>query len=276
DDTNYTVLALTLLEQYGKSFTRLAWADHFVRNLPPDATYTAERVAYRNLLDLRLPPASATYRNPYRDWIGAQIRADLYGYVSPGDPLSAAHMAWTDASVTHTRNGIYGAMWVAATLAETYTYPPAQAVRRALCVLPPRARLTCALRDAMADFDQGMTYEQAAAKLRVTWEESNQHHWCHVISNAVIVLNALLYGENDLGKTLSMAVLPGFDTDCNGATAGSILGLWLGSARLPSAWKDPMRGALQVSLAGMDNPSFTALAQRTVKCVRLSPTRENE
>lgn len=31
--------------------------------------------------------------NPYNDWIGAQIRADLYGWVCPGRPALAAKLA---------------------------------------------------------------------------------------------------------------------------------------------------------------------------------------
>ena len=61
-----------------------------------------------------LPPETARVRNPFREWIGAQIRTDLYGWVNPGDVLRAAEWAWRDAAVSHTRNGIYGAMYAAA------------------------------------------------------------------------------------------------------------------------------------------------------------------
>ena len=265
DDTNYTVLSLMLLDKYGKNFKQLEWADNFVRNLPPESTFTAERIAYRNLLDQIFPPKTAVDRNPYREWIGAQIRADMYGYISPGDPLGAAYMAWKDASVTHVKSGIYGAMWVAASLALAYVMPAADAVRRALGVIPVKTRFYRAMHQALCDFDGGMTFEEATAKVRAVYDEKSQHHWCHTISNALIVLNAILYGQNDLEKTLSMAVLPGFDTDCNGATAGSVLGLALGAKALDEKWTAPLHDHLDASLTGTDGFSIAELAQRTVK-----------
>ena len=268
DDTNYTYLALTLLEKYGRGFTSADWARHFVASLPPQETFTAERVAYPNPLELWDAPQTAMRHNPYREWIGAQIRTDLYGYVNPGDPLAAAEMANRDATVTHVRNGVYGAMWVSAAIANAYSMPAAQAIREALRVLPPRSRLRAALEEALEDFDGGMRWEDATRKLRKQWDEANRHHWCHVISNAVIVANAILYGKEDVGTTLSMAVLPGFDTDCNGATAGSILGASLGAKALPREWIGPMSDFLNVSLIGAQGQPFTELARRTVAFIR--------
>ncbi|MGC8781686.1 MAG: ADP-ribosylglycohydrolase family protein, partial [Anaerolineae bacterium] len=97
DDTNYTVAGLAIMRQHGPDFTSEDVARFWLQNLPILHTFTAERVAYRNFVNLIPPPASATHRNPYREWIGAQIRADFWGYAALGDPARAAEYAWRDA-----------------------------------------------------------------------------------------------------------------------------------------------------------------------------------
>jgi hypothetical protein len=114
DDLNFTMLALVLLERCGASFDTLDVAKVWLDYLPPGRIFTAERVAMRNLLDAYLPPVTATRRNPFREWIGARLRVDVYGWAAQGDPARAAAMAWQDARLSHTANGVYAAMFMAA------------------------------------------------------------------------------------------------------------------------------------------------------------------
>ncbi len=86
DDTDYTIVGLRLLELYGLEFTTEHVAAYWLSQFPYHQVYTAERIAYRNLVNGLKPPETATYLNPAREWIGAQIRADAFGYVCPGFP----------------------------------------------------------------------------------------------------------------------------------------------------------------------------------------------
>ena len=97
------------------------------------------------------------------------------------------------------------------------------------------------------------------------YDEHNQHHWCHTVSNALIVALALLYGEKDFGKTVCLAVGCGFDTDCNGATAGSVLGMVLGAAGIPEEWTRVFNGKLQTSIFGVGTAMIDDLAALTMK-----------
>ena len=97
-----------LIRKYGRDFTPYDVSRMWLDSQPKNAYCTAERVAFINFVKGFTPPASAVHKNPYREWIGAQIRADYFGYINPGRPEAAAEMAWRDACVSHVKNGIYG------------------------------------------------------------------------------------------------------------------------------------------------------------------------
>jgi ADP-ribosylglycohydrolase len=58
--------------------------------------------------------------------------------------------------------------------------------------------------------------------------------------------------------------MPGFDTDCNGATSGSVLGVMIGADRLPSKWIAPLNDTLLTGVAGYHRVSLTQMAEETV------------
>lgn len=64
DDLNYPLLGLLLLRRHGKAFTTGDVARVWLDELPPGRTFTAERVALRNLLTGLEPPHTARHRNP--------------------------------------------------------------------------------------------------------------------------------------------------------------------------------------------------------------------
>lgn len=268
DDTNYTATGLAICRQYGAGFTPDDVGRFWLGNLPILHVCTAERSAYRNLVAGLAPPESALFHNPYREWIGAQIRADFFGYVNPGQPERAADFAWRDASISHIRNGLYGEMWVAAMLAAAYVSDDLETVIRAgMAQIPAQCRLQEALEHMLGLHGSGATYEQAVADLRSRWDENSGHHWCHTVSNAELVAIALLWGEKDFGKTICYAVMPGFDTDCNGATAGSVLGLMLGGTALPQQWIAPLSDTLLTGVAGYYKVSLTQMARETMELI---------
>lgn len=268
DDTNYTTVGLALMRRYGPAFTPEDVADFWLGNLPILHTCTAERVAYRNLVNEVPPPASATVRNPYREWIGAQIRADFFGYAAPGDPAKAAALAWRDACISHVKNGIYGEMWAAAMVAAAFTATsPRACIEAGLGEIPARSRLAEALRETLGWFDSGVAYDEAVERLHRAWDETRGHDWCHTISNAVVVAIALLWGEGDFGATVCRAVQPCFDTDCNGATAGSVMGALLGRATLPTAWTGVLNDTLHTGVAGYHTVRLADMTRHTLAVI---------
>ena len=80
----------------------------------------------------------------------------------------------------------------------------------------------------------------------------------------MIVTAALLYGGGDYGRSVCMAVETGFDTDCNGATVGSVLGMALGSACISDEWSRPINDTLYTSIFGVDKLSIKECARKTL------------
>ncbi|WP_406070375.1 ADP-ribosylglycohydrolase family protein [Micromonospora sp. NBC_01638] len=261
DDLNYALLALRVLETHGRDFTSADVAQAWLDWLPGGRVFTAERVAYRNLLLGFAPPQSARRHNPFREWIGAQIRTDLYGWVNPGRPDRAAELAWRDATVSHVRGGVHGAIWAAALAAAA---PVAGSVDEVLdageAVLPPRSRFTATVREARALGAGTDDWERVVDELYV---RHGHLHWVHVRNNAALVAAALAYGRGDLERSITAVVSGGWDTDSTGATVGAVTGALTGASGLPTRWVAPLHNRLASSIAGFDGIGFDELAERT-------------
>ena len=271
DDTNYTVMsALKIIEAHGKDFQPIDVAKCWMANQPKDAYCTAERVAFINFVNGYFPPVSAVRKNPFREWIGAQIRGDYFGYICPGDPEFAAEMAWRDASISHTKNGIYGEMFVAAMLACAAVCKDTRSVvLGGLAEIPATSRLYAQVMEIVAMYDAGKNENECFELFRSRYDEHDWHDWCHTISNALIVVISLLYCKLDFGKSVCDAVQAGFDTDCNGATVGSIVGMMIGAANIPDCWTAPFNNKVDTSIFGVGIVSVEALCDITMKHISM-------
>ena len=266
DDLNYTVVGLGIYEKWGSNFTSENVADYWLENLPILSTCTAERIAYKNFINGIYPPQSASYNNPYREWIGAQIRADFWGYINPGDPLKAAEFAWRDARVSHVKNGIYGEVWVSAMIALAFILDDAEKIiSESLKFIPSTSRLYSAIQTQLRNRRELSNAQLAIEDVHERWNENNPHDWCHTISNAEVVAMALLWGENDFEKTITLATTSAFDTDCNSATCGSIIGAMIGEKSIPTKWKNPLNDTLESGVRGYNKVKISELADRTLQ-----------
>lgn len=264
DDTNYVVIAQNIIEKYGRDFTSYDVSREWLECQGMNSYCTAERVAYCNFLNGYQPPESAIYKNPYREWIGAQIRGDYFGYINPGDPEAAADMAFRDASISHIKNGIYGEMFAAAMIAcAAVTNNIKDIIMGGLAQIPQTSRLYESVAGIVSDYENGVSQQRCFEKIHEMYDEYTEHGWCHTISNAMIVAAALLYGKGDYGKSICMAVETGFDTDCNGATVGSVLGMMLGE--IPEYWAEPIKDTLHTSIFGVGTVKITDMAKKTLK-----------
>lgn len=274
DDVDYPILGLHLMERHGAGITPAIVGNAWLSLFPYLQVYTAERAAYLNLLHNVPVELASTTRNPYREWIGALIRGDVFGWTHPGDPRAAMALAYQDASLSHVANGIYGELWSAALVAEAFRASSvAEAFEASLNHVPPRSRLAEALRDVLSMRRSGLTWDDALKRIQARY---SHYSWVHTISNAAVIAAGLLWGDDDYAATIGLTVMGGWDTDSNGATAGSVAGVVLGTAGLPDRFVAPLKDFTRSALFGFDNSRISDLAARTSAIARSGlpkPTR---
>lgn len=270
DDTNYVVLDQIIIGKYGKDFTAANVAEAWLEYQKKNAYCTAERVAFCNFVNGFKPPYSAMYKNPYREWIGAQIRGDYYGYIFPGDPEMASEAAFRDASISHVKNGIYGEMFVAAALAiAACTDNMTDILRGALAYVPATSRFYEEVSSVIDMYENGAEKDEVFAYIHEKYDEHTGYGWCHTNPNAMIVAASLLFGKGDYGKSICIAVETGFDTDCNGATVGSIFGMAHGIKSIPEYWTEPINDMLETTVFGLGTVKVSDRAKLTLEHIKL-------
>ena len=266
DDIEYVIAAYDILKTYGPEFTTADVAQFWLSHFAYGQVHTAEHIVYRNLVNGMPATEVAGYRNPFREWIGAQIRTDVYGYINPGQPRRAAAMAYRDALLTHRRNGLYGGMWAAALVAAAYVLEsPAAVIRAALAEIPPGSRFHEAISDVLSWYESGEDWETTLGRIQQThgayYRADEGFNWVQTIPNACLVALGLLHGEADFGQGIAVAVMGGWDTDCTGATVGSVLGVMKGAKALPAGWTAPLNDTLESYIPGYNRMGIRELAK---------------
>ncbi len=265
DDIDYTILGLKILETFDRDFSATDIGRMWQENFPYYSVFTAEAAAYRNLINDISPPETAYHRNPYREFIGAQIRADMWGYINPGDPKKAAEMAFRDASLSHTKNGIYGEMWASACIASAfYENEILDIILAGLEQIPEKSRLSKAIRQTIQWTTQFDDWEKVCDLII---EKFGHYDTVHVINNTCLIVMGLLMGKGDFGKSICITLMGGYDTDCTCATVGSILGARIGAGLLPSEWIAPLNNKADSFVTGFERSNILDLAKRTIQFV---------
>lgn len=289
DDIRYTVLGQVILREHGAGFASTHVAAHWMDRLPYRHVCTAETQAYRNMVmagdqfrGSHDPAAAAEWDartdwhwithhlNPYREWIGAQIRIDSYGYAAPGNPALAADMAWRDARISHVKNGIYGAMLCAAMIAAAFaTDDPIEIVEAGLAEIPSNSRLYHEMRQVI---DLCARHGNDFARFEAVIEDLHtllgHYNPVHTNNNAGVCVAALLLSGGDFHKGITLAVMGGWDTDCNGATVGSIVGAITGARRAPAHWTARLNDRLMSLIIDYHPVAISACARRALAIAR--------
>ena len=268
---NDTVLSLKVMQLHGWDFSSDDVGGEWLSSLPYRATLTAERQAYGNLVRGLSPPATATILNPFREWIGGTVRADLYGYVCPGDPAAAAMLAYRDATVSHTKNGVYGAMFVAAAIASAFGAQSAEEVVAAgMGEIPQRSRMWELLSSVVRQWRDGVEWQTVLAGVT---ERCKVYKRPHVLPNVGRLAIGLLYGDMDVRKTLCITVMCGSDPDCTAGAAGSIVGVRAGVGGIPEDFREAAGDRLPTAVLGFHDTRISLVAEAAEQILQGSPFR---
>lgn len=150
---------------------------------------------------------------------------------------TASRLADHGAHVMGWGDGADGAVFVAAMLSEAFFTPDlAPLIRKAQAVLPAdsayRRMIDDVVRWSAEQKDWRVTRQMLAKKYS---PEGNLNDISAVVNGGAVLIG-LLYGGGDFGRTVSIAMRCRWDSDCNAATAGGILGTMSGFSRIDPRW----------------------------------------
>lgn len=227
---------------------------------------STEHRAYLNLQRGIPAPASgsiAVNGLEMAEQIGGQIFIDSWGLLYPGRPDRAADYAERAASVSHDGNGLYGARFMAACIAQAFDAASIEAIIAAgLSMIPADSTYARVVHAVMAFHRQRPDDFRACRQyLEAHWGYDKYTGVCHIIPNAGVCVLALLYGAGDFARTIEIATMCGWDTDCNAGNVGTILGVFAGLAGIPDHYRAPINDFIVASSVSgylnlVDFPTF--------------------
>jgi len=234
DDLDFQLVWLKMLEDNGVNVKLEKLAEYWLKHL---SAYPWNEYGFcqRNLRRGLLPPISGCFENYYVDEMGSPIRSEIWACIAPANPQLAASYAWKDSCLDHSGGeGMYGEMFWAAVESAAFVIKDVETlIRIGLNMIPIHSQVSRVIREALWCYRNNVRWAEARERI-VHWYGHNSV--CHAVQNHGFTILGLLYGR-DFGDKLCKAVNCGYDTDCTGATLGSLLGILLGTKLVPEEWK---------------------------------------
>jgi len=265
DDLDLQLVWLKLLEDKGIDPSLPLLAEYWSRHA---ASYPWNEYGFfmRNYSRGLRPPVAGCFENYFVDEMGSPIRSEIWAVLHAGDPQAAAAAAWKDSALDHAGGeGTAGEMfWAAVEAAAFVESDPLTLIRIGLSMIPLASHVGRSIREVVWCREHNLDW--AAARERIATRFGHLQP-CNAIPNHGFTIIGWLYGK-DFGDRLCKAVNCGYDTDCTGATLGSLLGILDGAKGIPAKWRKPVgeRIVLHQFTRGFKPPADVVdLAERTVR-----------
>ncbi len=260
DDICFQIVFLLKYLKKGDKITSRDVAYGWLKYIP--FGWSAELIALENLRRGIFPPQSATLNNPFGEWIGAAMRGTMPGLISAGDPNKAVRLAYTDATVSHYLNGVYGEMFISALTSLAFICNNIEEIiNTGKKFVPHNTELYSVIDEILSEINRDRNFFRLRDYIYRRFQDYN---WIHLYPNIAVVLVSLLLGKEDFQKTLEMIGKSGFDVDCNGGMALSILGV-LNPESIPQALIKPITNKINTYLRGMEEIQVDYLVDEIMK-----------
>ena len=264
DDTTYELAFLDAFSKKGYAVTSEDIALSWVGMIP--CGWSAEENAIRNLKNGIFPPESGQYRNPFNEWIGAQMRAGICGMAAPGDPEMAAELAWKDGCISHANNGILGEVFNAVMTSLCFVEKDVRTILKTAVSLIPDDSMYRSVLDFV--WNSCERHNDWHAVLQECEERYRKYNWIHAYPNACCEVIALYFGEGDFSETLHIITMCGLDADCNAGMVMPVVAIREGCSSIPEKYIHPAFDTLTTYMrGGMREITMNALEEMTVQAV---------
>ena len=229
---------------------------------------STEHTAYLNLKHgIPAPQSGSIEQNgkTLAEQIGGQIFIDTWGLIHPGNPEKAARYGELAASVSHDGEGLNGARFFCAAIAKAFETADIEEIIRTGLSFVPQQSLYHQVADAVRAFYESHPnqeqWRECYQMLAENWGYDRYPGVCHIIPNAGVCFMAMLYGKGQFDRTVEIATMAGWDTDCNAGNCGTVLGVACGLAGIPERYRQPINDGIVCSgISGylniLDIPSF--------------------
>ncbi|MBE7203574.1 MAG: ADP-ribosylglycohydrolase family protein, partial [Parafilimonas terrae] len=216
---------------------------------------STEHTAWLNLKrGIPAPESGSAARNgrTLAEQIGAQIFIDGWAMVAPGRPGLAARLAEAAARVSHDGEAVQAARLLAAMEAEAFVSADIDhLLDTGLAEVPGDSIVARLAGDVRAWHARHADWRDTRALIERHYGYDRHPGICHVVPNHALILMALLYGEGDFHRSMTIVATSGWDTDCNAGNLGCLLGLMGGLPGFEGGpdWRGPIADRLLISSA---------------------------
>lgn len=264
DDITYELAFLKAFEDKGYEVTSKDIAIEWGALIP--FGWSAEDVALRNIKEGIFPPKSGYFNNPFKEWIGAQMRGAICGMVAPGRPKEAARLAWLDGEISHYNNGIIGEIFNAVMVSLAFVKNDVRKIlTETINSIPKDSEYYSVVDYALKECQRNDSWYDAWKSCEKKLERYN---WVHAYPNAAAEVIALWFGNGDFDETMHIIAMEGQDVDCNAAQIATIIGVIKGIDGIDNKWIYPIGDILKTYVRNMKELSIQELSIKTTEAVR--------